>query len=124
MQAARKESNGAPGDAIDALDSKVVAIGGIFDAPNHYNAWTAAPAGTDNFFFLDRSLGALMQAVDGGADAAPSPDARAGHAALGGKLDAALQQWDELKSSGLADVNAKLKAAGQKPVPPEEKNRH
>ncbi|MGH8213389.1 MAG: WD40/YVTN/BNR-like repeat-containing protein [Rhodanobacteraceae bacterium] len=124
LQAARRKSNGDLGRAIDALDARVVAIGGIFDAPNHYNAWTQAPTGTDNFFFLDRSLGALMQAVDGGADAAPSPDARAGCAALDAKLGMALQQWNTLKTSDLADVNAKLKATGEKPVSLEEKNRH
>jgi photosystem II stability/assembly factor-like uncharacterized protein len=124
LQMARKKSNGAATDAIDALDAKVVALGGIFDAPNHYNAWTQAPAGTDNFFFLDRSLGALMQAVDGGADAAPSPDARAGYAALSAKLDATLRQWNALASSDLAALNAKLEAAGRKPVSLKEKARH
>jgi len=57
-----------------------------------------------------------MQAVDGGADAAPSPDARAGYTKLSGMLDASLQKWGALKTSELSAVNAKLKAAGKKPI--------
>jgi hypothetical protein len=124
LLSARKDAKADLGDAIDALDAEVVAIGGIFDAPNHYNAWTQAPAGTDNFYFLERSLDALMQAVDGGADAAPSPDAHAGYSALSAKLGVAMRQWDSLRTSELAEVDAKLKAAGQKTVSLEEETRH
>ncbi len=116
LQDARKNAKGDLQGGIDALDAKVVTMGGILEAPNHYNAWTMAPAGTDNFHFLDGAISALMQAVDGGADAAPSPDARAGYAALSSKLDATLAQWSALKSSDLAALNAKLKAAGGKPI--------
>ncbi|HJU08379.1 MAG TPA: hypothetical protein VJ727_07865 [Rhodanobacteraceae bacterium] len=116
LQDARKSMKGGLQGDIDTLDAKVVTMGGILEAPNHYNAWTMAPPGTDNFHFLDGAIGTLMQAVDGGADAAPSPDARAGYAALSSKLDATLAQWNALKSSGLAALNAKLKSAGGKPI--------
>jgi hypothetical protein len=75
-----------------------------------------APAGTDNFHFMDGAIGSLMQAVDGGADAAPSPDARAGYAALSSKLDGVLAGWDAIRASGVSALNARLKAAGHKPV--------
>jgi len=62
-----------------------------------------------------------MQAVDGGADAAPSPDARAGYTKLSGMLDASLQKWSALKTTELPALNAKLKAAGKKPISLESK---
>ncbi|MGN6789288.1 MAG: hypothetical protein ACTHJP_07150, partial [Rhodanobacteraceae bacterium] len=55
----------------------------------------------------------LMQAVDGGADAAPSPDAQSGYTKLSGMLDTSLQKWSALKTSELPGLNAKLKAAGK-----------
>src|SRR6185312_12983328 len=94
-------------------DAKVVALAGITEAPNHFNAWTMAPAGTDNFHFMDGAIGSLMQAVDGGADAAPSPDARAGYAALSSKLDGVLAGWGALRTGGVSALNAKLEAAGK-----------
>jgi len=119
LQAARKNVKGDLADAVGALDVKVVALAGITEAPNHFNAWTMAPSGTDNFHFLDGAIGSLMQAVDGGADAAPSPDARAGYAALNRRLDAVLENWNTLRTGEVSALNAKLKAAGQKPIGPE-----
>jgi hypothetical protein len=54
-----------------------------------------------------------MQAVDGGADAAPSADAQTGYTKLSGLLDAALKKWDTLKTNQLPALNAKLKVAGK-----------
>jgi len=62
-----------------------------------------------------------MQAVDGGADAAPSPDARAGYTKLSGMLDASLQKWGALKTTDLSALNTKLKAVGKKPISLESK---
>jgi len=36
-------------------------------------------------------------------------------------LDASLQKWDALKTTGLPALNAKLKAAGKKPISVESK---
>jgi hypothetical protein len=116
LQAARKKTSGDLADAIGTLDERVVAIGGITEAPNHFNAWTMAPAGTDNLHFLGGAIGSLMQAVDGGADAAPSPDARAGYAALSSKLDGVLADWNTIRTRDVSALNAKLEAAGQKPL--------
>jgi hypothetical protein len=116
LQAAHKSASGDLADAIEALDAKVVALAGITETPNHFNAWAMAPPGTDNFHFLDGAIGSLMQAVDGGADAAPSPDARAGYAALSSKLDGVLADWNAIRTGGVSALNARLKAAGHKPV--------
>ncbi|HEX6612408.1 MAG TPA: hypothetical protein VF022_00895, partial [Rhodanobacteraceae bacterium] len=116
LQAAHKSASGDLADAIEALDAKVVALAGITETPNHFNAWAMAPAGTGNFHFLDGAIGSLMQAVDGGADAAPSPDARAGYAALSSKLDGVLADWNAIRTGGVSALNARLKAAGHKPV--------
>src|SRR5690348_6302486 len=117
--ALRRAGKGANGDlkkSIDALDAKVVAAADIAEAPNPYNAWTFPPNNVQNFRYLGGAFRSLMQAVDGGADAAPSPDARAGYTKLSGMLDASLQKWGALKTNELPALNAKLKAAGKVPI--------
>src|SRR5690348_17698843 len=89
----------------DLLDAKVSAIAGMTEATNHFNTWTLAPPGTDNFHFLDGAIGSLMRAVDGGADAAPSPDARAGYATLNMRLDAVLENWNTLRTGEVSALN-------------------
>jgi hypothetical protein len=121
LQKARKDASGDLQKSIDALDAKVVAAGNIVNSPNPYNAWTIPPDNVQNFRYLGTALGSLMQAVDGGADAAPSPDARDGYTKLSGMLDASLQKWGALKTSELPALNAKLKAAGKKPISLESK---
>jgi hypothetical protein len=116
LQKARDGGNGDLKKSIDALDAEVIAAGDIVHSPNPYNAWTVPPNNVQNFRYLDGALRSLMQAVDGGADAAPSPDARDGYTKLSGMLDAALQKWSALKTSELAALNAKLKVAGEKPI--------
>jgi photosystem II stability/assembly factor-like uncharacterized protein len=116
LQKADKGAHGELAKAIGDLDAEVVAAAHIIDAPNPYNAWSMPPDNTRNFMFLDTSLTSLMQAVDGGSDAAPSADAQAGYTRLTGMLDAALQKWDALKSDQLPALNARLKAAGRPPI--------
>ncbi|MGH8115587.1 MAG: WD40/YVTN/BNR-like repeat-containing protein, partial [Rhodanobacteraceae bacterium] len=106
LQKARKGANGDLLKSIDALDAKVVAAAHIVEISNPYNAWTRPPDNTQNFLFLDSSFGALMQAVDGGADAAPSPDARTGYTKLGSMLDASLTKWNTLKQHDLSALDA------------------
>ncbi|MEO6966955.1 MAG: hypothetical protein ABI132_00635 [Rhodanobacteraceae bacterium] len=116
LRDARKRVKGDTGNAIDALNAKVTALAGITEVPNPANAFAFPPTNTDNFAYMNSALDALQNAVDGGADAAPSPDARAGYAALMPKLDAVLAKWNALKANDLPALNAKLKATGGKPV--------
>jgi hypothetical protein len=118
LQKAGKGANGDLKKSIDALDAKVVAAADIAEAPNPYNAWTFPPNNIQNFRYLGGAFRSLAQAVDGGADAAPSPDARAGYTKLSGMLDASLQKWDALKATELPALNTKLKTAGKKPISP------
>ncbi|HEX5425439.1 MAG TPA: hypothetical protein VFW94_17955, partial [Candidatus Acidoferrales bacterium] len=118
---AHKDANGDLQKSIDALDAKVVAAADIAEAPNPYNAWSVPPDNVQNFRYLDTALGSLMQAVDGGADAAPSPDAQNGYTKLSGMLDVSLQKWNALKTTELPALNAKLKAAGKKLISLESK---
>ncbi|HEX5487802.1 MAG TPA: hypothetical protein VFX04_01475, partial [Rhodanobacteraceae bacterium] len=113
LQKAGKGASGGLLKSIDALDAKVVAAANIVEAPNPYNAGTMPPDDTRNFQFLTGAFRSLRQAVDGGADAAPSPDARAGYARLSAMLDASLGRWNILKQHDLAALNAQLKAAGK-----------
>jgi photosystem II stability/assembly factor-like uncharacterized protein len=122
LQKARKDANGDLKKSIDALDAKVVAAADITEAPNPYNAWTFPPNNVQNFRYLAGAFRSLEQAVDGGADAAPSPDAHAGYTKLSGMLDASLQKWSALKTTELSALNAKLKAAGKKPISLESKD--
>jgi len=122
LQKARKGANGDLKKSIDALDAKVVAAANITDAPNPYNAWTIPPNNVQNFGYLEGAFRSLAQAVDGGADAAPSPDAQNGYTKLSGMLDASLQKWSALKTNELAALNAKLQAAGKTPIKLESRN--
>jgi hypothetical protein len=121
LQKVGKDANGDLKQSIDALDAKVVAAADIKEAPNPYNAWTAPPDNVQNFGYLGGAFRSLVQAIDGGADAAPSPDARAGYTKLSGMLDASLQKWTALKTTELSALNVKLKAAGKSAISLESK---
>ncbi len=110
--AARKQPDPEFVDALAALDAKVVAIAGIIDAPNPNNAWSMPPTSTRTFAFLGGAMDKLANAADD-ADAAPSLDARTGYAALMPMLERALADWQRLKSTDLAALNARLRTAGK-----------
>ena len=112
LHAALKKPDPAFAQAFIALDGKVVALGGIAEAPNPNNAGWLPPNSTRQFSFLSQSLGALSTAADD-ADAAPSVDALAGYDALLPMLDASLADWRQIKDQDLAALNAKLRSAGQ-----------
>ncbi len=115
LEKARKGASGDLLKSIDALDAQVVAAGDLVHVSNPYNAFAKPPNNVQNFRYLEFAFGSLMRAVDG-ADAAPSQDAQTGYTRLSGLLDASLQKWDALKTTELSALNAKLKAAGKKPV--------
>jgi hypothetical protein len=70
----------------------VVAPAAIVHSPDPYNAWSV-PDNFQNCCYRDNAFRSLMQAVDGGTDAAPSPHARPGYTKTRGLLDASLRKW-------------------------------
>lgn len=86
--------------AVRKLDAKVVALAFIVDAGNPHNAWSIPPNTTTNVRFVDQTLTTLYGAADG-ADAAPSPDALAGYAAIEPVLDRLIEAWSVLKRDDL-----------------------
>jgi photosystem II stability/assembly factor-like uncharacterized protein len=64
---------------------------------------------------LEGALARLASAVDG-ADADPTPDARAGVAQLESTLTSTLAKWEALKAGSLAALNTRLRQAGEPPI--------
>ena len=102
----------APDVPLHALDANVVALAGLQEAPNPYNAWSAGSPGTRSLAFLAQALGKIAQSADD-ADVDPSPDARSGYAVLLPLVDDVLGQWQRLLDKDLAAVNAQLRSAGR-----------
>ncbi|HKE48846.1 MAG TPA: hypothetical protein VKB52_12340 [Rhodanobacteraceae bacterium] len=96
--------------AIDAFDADVVARAGIVEAGNPHNGWALPPATTTSLRFIGETLGKLAAAADG-ADAAPTPDARAGYTATMELTETALGEWKGVTGAKLDALNAQLKAA-------------
>jgi hypothetical protein len=119
LHAAIRSSNGSGGAALraslTALDGKIVALAGLQEAPNPYNAWSAGSPGTRSLAFLSQALAKTAQAADD-ADAEPSPDARSGYAVLVPIVDDALARWQQLRDKDLAGVDAQLRGAGLAPL--------
>jgi hypothetical protein len=100
---------------IDTLIQRAHAIAGTRASVNPHNAWAFPAQSMRTLRFVNDSLDKLMQAVDGD-DSAPSTDAKQGIAKLDPLVTACLQDWAALKSTEIVALNAKLKAAGKKPV--------
>ena len=100
---------------IDRLLRRAHAIAGTPALANPLNARAFPPRDTHNLAFVAESLDKLEQAVDG-ADAAPSHDAQRGFEAIGPLLEASLKDWEQLKTDGVAELNAKLQAAGREQI--------
>jgi photosystem II stability/assembly factor-like uncharacterized protein len=112
IQAARGAAPPALAASLASLDAQIVAQGGLQEAPNPYNAWSAGSPGTRSLAFLSQSLGRIAQAADD-ADVAPSPDARSGYTTLTPIIEDELTRWQALLSGELPAVNAQLRRAGQ-----------
>jgi photosystem II stability/assembly factor-like uncharacterized protein len=101
--------------AVEATDAELVVLAGLVDAGNPSNAWALPSTTTTSLRFIGETLGKLATAA-GSADAAPTPDARAGYAAAMPAVDTALKEWAVFKATKLEALNAQLKAAGHKPL--------
>ncbi len=101
--------------ALDAFDAELVARAGIIDTANPHNAWILPSSSTTSLRFVGETLGKVAGAVDS-ADVAPTPDAQSGYAAAKALLDRELGAWKAFKATQLVAIDAKLKAAGRKPL--------
>jgi hypothetical protein len=115
LGARRAAADGKLAKAIDGVLARATALSDTHYSTNPGNAWWIAPQSTATLRYLDGAFDRLSNAVDD-ADAVPSPDVRAGYAQLKPLAESAVRAWSEFKAKDLAALNAKLKAAGQKPI--------
>ena len=101
--------------SIATLINKAADVSGVALHPDPRNSIPAPPRRTDSLHALSTDLAMLERAVDG-ADADPSQDAQTSYATLSKTLETTLGDWRQLKQRDLAEVNAKLEAAGAKPI--------
>jgi hypothetical protein len=112
---ARLAHSGDPQVGIASFMAKALALSGLPPPSRPPNAPQLQPLRTDSLQALSTHLEKLESAVDG-ADADPSPDARAGYAALSRTLTATLAEWHRLLDQDLPALNRELGAAGGPPV--------
>ncbi len=77
---------------LDALEARLNAVTGNTPAHNPINAWAFPPKSTRTLTYLDRALGQLFYSIEG-ADAAPSPDAKAGAERLADLVEITIRDW-------------------------------
>ena len=94
------------------LMAKASNVSGV---PPHSSLRHIPPLRTDSLRALAADLGKLEEAADG-ADADPGPDVRAAFATLSRMLTITLTDWQALLDHDLAQLNARLKAAGEPPI--------
>ena len=113
-------ADGAPSalaPAIAAFQTRLSALSGSEPSSNPANAFAHPPRHIETLRWLGGAVGGLREAVDG-ADATPSAESRESLARLTPLVDAALAAWDRFVASELPALNAKLTAAGRKPIEP------
>jgi photosystem II stability/assembly factor-like uncharacterized protein len=109
---------GAPASVradLAALRARVADVSGVRPEPNSTNSWAFPPKRTATLRWVQSALDTLAQAVDG-ADAEPSPDARAGFDATAPLAERALADWREVNETGVARLRSRLRAARQPPL--------
>jgi hypothetical protein len=117
---------------LDALDSRLATAGslrgevamalaqatdisGTRPHPNRLTFPAVPPLRSDSLQAIATDLRHLESAVDG-ADANPSPDARASYAMLSRTLTVTLAKWQRFERTAVPKLSARLKAAGQRPI--------
>jgi hypothetical protein len=108
--------NSAVGAALDALDAKAAAIGGVTAPTTPDSSGVAAPsADVTSLMFVGGELGQVLQAVEG-PDSAPSMQVMNAFAKAQKLGDAAIAKWTVVKNTDLVAVNAQLKQANLTPI--------
>jgi len=108
----RAQADGALRTDIDALTQRVRELAGTRAAPNPHNAWAYPPPRVETLRLVSEWLDKLLQAVDG-ADAEPTPDARAGVEKIASIAAVCTSKWKQIVDKDLAALNAKLERAGK-----------
>jgi photosystem II stability/assembly factor-like uncharacterized protein len=103
---------GSPQVDVATFMAKALTLSGLPPPSRPPNAPQPQPLRIDGLQALTTRLEKLEDAVDG-ADADPSPDARAGYAALSRTLTATLAEWHHLMDQDLPTLNRELGASGQ-----------
>jgi photosystem II stability/assembly factor-like uncharacterized protein len=98
------QASGATSDAVKAVDKKITAILDGSGEP------AAAKTPEKNLKAVNDDIYTLYTAVDR-ADAAPTPAQEKAASTIEADLPPVLKRWEELKSTDLAALNGKLKAA-------------
>ena len=112
---ARLAQHGAAHGEVAALFAKAIDISGTRPHPERVPFPAIPPLRTDSLQALSSNLGDLQSAVDA-ADADPSPDALASYALLSRQLTATLAQWAHLQKVAVPKLDARLRAAGERPI--------
>jgi photosystem II stability/assembly factor-like uncharacterized protein len=112
---ARLAKAGAVHGAVAALFAKATDISGTTPHPERVPYPAIPPLRADSLQALSDDLSDLESAVDG-ADADPSPDALSSYSLLRRQLTMTLAQWTRLQKVDMPKLDARLKAAGEKPI--------
>jgi hypothetical protein len=96
--------------ALETLRDQVTEAAGVTLTANPANAGSFPPRQLDSLRFVSDALDALYNSVEG-ADASPSPDARASFDRLDPMAQAAVKAWEALKSGEIAETNRRLRSA-------------
>jgi len=105
----RLAQSAAPHEDMVRLMAKASNVSGV---PPHSRSRNTPPLRTDSLQAVAADLGKLEEAADG-ADAEPGPDVRASFATLSRMLTTTLSNWQTLLDHDLAELNARLTAAGE-----------
>ncbi len=115
VSARRAKASGRLAKELDSFQEKLSDLTGVKPAPNPLNAWSFPPKQIRSFRWLQGAIGSLMQVVDG-ADAAPSPDARASYTKLEALAGETFGAWKLFTTTELPKINKRLRRAHMKPL--------
>ena len=100
------------GKHIAALTARISALSEVQLRPDPRELTGSPPRRTDSLRALSVALDKLERAIDG-ADADPGADTLASYARLSKMVAATIHEWDQLKRTELARLNAELSQAGE-----------
>ena len=115
LTAVRGKASGGVAKSIDPLIKNDDDVAGVKPEDNPANSIGTPATDFASLLFLQGAYANLGASVDS-ADAAPSSGKMQTLAKYQQILDAAPAKWESVKTTGLPQLNAKLKAAGLGPI--------